>query len=133
MTVTFSDTAYYVAILNRRDALHSTAVAFSLGYAGRFVTTEFVLIEVANFFNRPTGRPAFIALVNNLRAAGNVDIIPASTELFDRGFQLFSSRPDKDWSLTDCISFVVMADLGLSDALTADRHFEQAGFTALFA
>ena len=57
----------------------------------------------------------------------------ATSELFERGLALYNARPDKEWSLTDCISFVVMADEGLTDALTGDRHFEQAGFTALLA
>ena len=58
-------------------------------------------------------------------------IIPATADLFDRGVQLYAERADKEWSLTDCISFVVMADEGLADALTGDHHFEQAGFKAL--
>ena len=53
-------------------------------------------------------------------------------ELLDRGVERFRKRPDKDWPLTDCISFVVMEDEGISDALTGDRHFEQAGFKAIF-
>jgi predicted nucleic acid-binding protein len=57
--------------------------------------------------------------------------VPASPELFQRGVELFRARPDKEWSLTDCISFVVMTEKGLSEALTGDRHFEQAGFHAL--
>ena len=56
-----------------------------------------------------------------------------SDTLFARGFNLYRQRSDKAWSLTDCISFVVMADEGLNEALTGDRHFEQAGFTALLA
>jgi uncharacterized protein len=59
------------------------------------------------------------------------EIVPASAELFHKGIELFRARPDKDWSLTDCISFVVMAERGLSDAFTGDKHFEQAGFKAL--
>jgi len=58
-------------------------------------------------------------------------VILLSTEVFSRGLLLFDSRADKEWSLTDCISFVVMEDRGLTDALTADHHFEQAGFRAL--
>ena len=54
-----------------------------------------------------------------------------SEALFEAGFNLFEARPDKDWSLTDFISFVVMEREGLTEALTGDHHFEQAGFTAL--
>jgi predicted nucleic acid-binding protein len=59
-------------------------------------------------------------------------IIPLDSRLLDRGLERMASRPDKDWSLTDCISFVVMENQDITEALTADRHFEQAGFTALF-
>lgn len=52
--------------------------------------------------------------------------------VYQAGFDLFAARPDKAWSLTDCISFGVMRERGLSDALTADHHFEQAGFRAVF-
>ena len=58
-------------------------------------------------------------------------IVPASRELFQRGVELFTQRPDKDWSLTDCPSYVVMKEQDIEDALTTDPHFEQAGFTVL--
>ena len=60
-----------------------------------------------------------------------VKLIPPDVALFDAGVQLFANRPDKEWSLTDCISFVVMQQEGITQALTADHHFEQAGFQAL--
>jgi hypothetical protein len=70
-------------------------------------------------------------LVQRLRADANSTIVEANRAIFDAGFDLYSQRPDKDWSLTDCISFVVMNRLRLTEALTADRHFEQAGFKVL--
>jgi hypothetical protein len=51
--------------------------------------------------------------------------------LFDARVALYGERMDKDWPLTDCISFVVMQREGITDALTGDRHFEQAGFVPL--
>ena len=66
-----------------------------------------------------------------LRANPNITITAASAELFERGCRLYADRPDKDWSLTDCISFVVMEEKAITEALTADHHFEQAGFNAL--
>ena len=98
---------------------------------GPIVTTEFVLLEVANFFGRVAFRPLFTKLLQNLRAAPDVEIVPASIDLFQLGVQLFDTRTDKDWSLTDCTSFQVMWDRGLTEALTADHHFEQAGFRIL--
>lgn len=79
------------------------------------------------------GRAAFLRLVDNLKSNPLCLIVPASQLLFDQGLALYADRPDKEWSLTDCISFVVMREQGLSEALTGDRHFEQAGFRALLA
>jgi predicted nucleic acid-binding protein len=133
MTTVFADTAFYVAVLNPRDDLAEAAEAYTRTAAVKVVTTEFVLIEVANFFSRPASRAAYVRLVSGLRADPDTTIRPASPDLFERALQLFAARPDKDWSLTDRASFVVMTDLNLTDALTADRHFEQAGFRALLA
>ncbi len=73
----------------------------------------------------------FLSLLEALKTSPEVEIVAASTELFAKGVQLYRERADKSWSLTDCMSFVVMRDHGLQDALTADHHFEQAGFRAL--
>jgi predicted nucleic acid-binding protein len=95
------------------------------------LTTEFVIIELANSFSRAAGRATVTHFVRSVRNDGNTTIVPASSELMQRGFDLFSQRADKEWSLTDCISFVVMQDHGVTEALTSDGHFEQAGFKAL--
>jgi hypothetical protein len=76
-------------------------------------------------------RAAFVEFCEFLKQSSLVSIVPANRALFERGVDLFSRRPDKEWTLTDCISFVVMADEGLAEALTGDHHFEQAGFVAL--
>ncbi len=66
-----------------------------------------------------------------VRTRKDVTLIPTSSDLLQRGRDLFAARMDKAWSLTDCISFVVMNDLGITEALTTDNHFAQAGFRAL--
>lgn len=133
MTGVFADTAFYIASLSPRDALAEQAAVYARLGTLRTVTTDYVLVEVANFFCRAGGRQLFVGLVAELRSDPLVTIVPASPDLFERAFQLFAARPDKDWSLTDCTSFVVMADAGLTDDLTADHHFEQAGFRPLLA
>lgn len=131
MNAVFADTSFYVAIFSPQDVLHVRARSVAAALQDNVVTTEFVLVEVGNFFCRGNGRIVFQTMMDNLRAAEDIEIIPASTDLFRRGFALFTSRPDKNWSLTDCISFVVMQERGITDALTADHHFEQSGFVAL--
>lgn len=79
----------------------------------------------------PDNRREFISALEDLRQDPAVTIVPPDSRLFDEGIQLFASRADKAWSLTDCISFVVMKKEGITEALTGDRHFEQAGFVAL--
>ena len=95
------------------------------------VLTDFILLELGNALSGVGQREVFSTLVPRLRSNPSVRIVPASRNLLDRGFELFSRRADKEWSLTDCTSFVVMREEDLTDALTTDHHFEQAGFVAL--
>ena len=99
----------------------------------RTVTTEWVLIEVADALSAPEQRPVYLDLLSDLRNDPGLVVVEASHDLFERGVDLFARRPDKSWSLTDCISFLVMEEHGLSEALTADHHFKQAGFVPLLA
>jgi uncharacterized protein len=130
MRTAFVDTSCYVALVNSRDALHGRAVQLASSYQGDLVTTDYVLIEAGNFFARMENRNVFVNLLDALQADSKTTILPGTREFFLAGAARYRSRPDKDWSLTDCISFIVMEKFDLSDALTADHHFEQAGFTA---
>lgn len=127
----FADTTFYVALQNRRDALHARAIEIAARLTTPIVTTEFVLLEVANFFKRPGDRSMFAAFDAALRSDAATTVVPASSELYAQGLRLFAACPDKEWSLVDCTSFQVMAERRLTDALAADEHFEQAGFRAL--
>ena len=131
MKIVFADTSFYVAALSPRDVNHTRAESVGRSVRGRVVTTEYVLLEVATSFCGAANRPVFLGLLQTLQKDPEVVIVPASSDLWQRGIALFDARPDKDWSLTDCISFEVMQDWGITDALTADHHFEQAGFVAL--
>ena len=131
MKIFFADTSFYVAIFSPHDALHARAKAVAATHQGGVITTEFVPVEVGNFFCRGNSRIVFQNMVDNLVVAEDIEIVPSSANLFVRGLHHFTARPDKDWSLTDCISFVVMQERGITEALTADHHFEQAGFAAL--
>jgi predicted nucleic acid-binding protein len=90
-----------------------------------------VLLETGNALSKSKYRAAAIALLASIEDDATIDVVELSNTLYASGLELFRQRPDKDWSLTDCISFAVMHDEGVSEALTPDHHFEQAGFRAL--
>lgn len=131
MTV-FADTFALIAWLNPRDHAHSVVTEYLGSFAGRLVTTEWVLMELADALCSPEIRLKTAALITAVRGDPKFDIVAFGPEPYQAGFDLFASRPDKAWSLTDCISFAVMTDQKLTEALTADHHFEQAGFRAVF-
>ncbi len=127
----FVDTQYLLALINPDDAWHERAVAAAGETRGPRVTTEAVLIELADALCRRQHRALAAHAVEALRADPDVECVWVDRKLFGRAFELYRARPDKDWSLTDCTSFVVMSDRKIESALTSDRHFEQAGFRAL--
>ena len=131
MSPCFADSFYYLALLNRRDECYELAGALASSLTSGMVTTAWVLTEVADALANRAVRHSAVQLVEALDADPNCRVVPASQELFERGWRLYTQRQDKDRSLTDCISFVVMRDEGISEALTADHHFKQAGFTIL--
>jgi uncharacterized protein len=129
--MTFLDTGYLIALARSEDALHQRAAAWGHALRGPFLTTEYVLCEFMNAMSAPEDRPAAHLLLGQLRTQPRIDVIWASPVLFEGGARLHESRNDKRWSLTDCISFTVMEQHRIRDALTHYHHFEQAGFRAL--
>ena len=118
-------------MLNAGDEAHPAAERYSTDDSVRLVTTAWVLTELADGLAETNGRAVFAALLDDLRADPRIDLIQPTADLWRRGVALYDGRRDNGWSLTDCISFVVMSDAKISDALTGDHHFEQAGFRAL--
>ncbi|MCX7011497.1 MAG: PIN domain-containing protein [Candidatus Sumerlaeota bacterium] len=133
MSAWFADSFFFIALLSERDRAHAKAADVLETLETTLLTTEWVLTEVADAMSDPSCRRRCLSFFEFLRPHPLVAVEPASHDLFEQGLRLYGSRFDKDWSLTDCISFVVMRQNGLSEALTGDRHFEQAGFRALFA
>jgi predicted nucleic acid-binding protein len=131
MKAVFADTFYFLALPNERDPAHGRAIDASKAPDQLFVTTEFVLVESGDALNKPPLREEFKAVCALVQNTPSFRLVGASRELLQHGLALYHERPDKEWQLTDCISFVVMKNDGLSDALTGDRHFDQAGFKAL--
>jgi hypothetical protein len=128
----FADTFALLAWVNARDRDHAAVAGYLDGFAGRLVTTEWVLVEFADALSAPAARGAAAGFVRAVRADPLFEVVGYDPEVYRAGFDLYAGRPDKGWSLTDCISFGVMAGRGLTEALTADHHFEQAGFRAVF-
>ena len=128
MAIYFADSSFWIALIDNRDAHNSKAIEWSLKIRGSLVTTEAVLLETANTFSKPAWRPHVIALINHILTRSDVEI---DYKPWQQGWQLFITRPDKSWSLTDCISMRVMAERNLTEVLTADTHFRQAGFRPL--
>lgn len=134
MTRVFADAGYWIALLNPRDRLHSKAkqVSTILGRA-RIVTSEMVLAEVLNAFasKGEVLRRATCSLVDKIRSNPNAEVVPMISGAFREAMERYRSRADKTWGLTDCMSFLIMEQKGITDALSGDRDFQQAGFSAL--
>jgi uncharacterized protein len=126
----FADTSYFIAVIVPNDVAHHKAQAME-DEPLRLVTSAWVMIELAAYLSSPDNRALFNNVLARVRGNPDVDFIPATEEMFDRGAELYASRSDKAWSLVDCISFSIMQREGLTDALTADHHFTQAGFNTL--
>lgn len=131
MTEVFADTSFYIAFANPRDKWHEEAKSFALEFTEAMLTTEFVLVELANYLSAPQDRALFVRFHSILREDPKTTIVRASTDSMAKGIVLFADRPDEGWSLTDCISFSIMKERGITQALTTDHHFEQAGFQSL--
>jgi uncharacterized protein len=134
MAEVFLDTSFAIALSATTDQNHARAVnlADQIEKSGtRIVTTQTVLLEIGNALSKQRYRVAAIQLLESLVADPNVETVPLSNDLYDSAFNLFRNRIDKEWGLIDCVSFVVMQEQGIIEALTADEHFNQAGFRAL--
>jgi uncharacterized protein len=134
MTEVFLDTSFAIALASSTDEYHEKAedLAAEIGLRKtRLVTTRAILLEIGNRLAKLRYRKEAVRVLNSLETSPEVEILPLSEDLYQRGFDLFRKRPDKEWGLVDCISFQVMQDRGITQSLTTDGHFEQAGFRAL--
>jgi uncharacterized protein len=130
----FLDTSYAIALSVSQDKNHEKALHiadFLEVEPVKLITTRAVVLEIGNALSARKYRQAAVDLLESLEEDPDVEIIPMTEELYERGFQLFKARPDKEWGVIDCISFVIMQDQGITAALTADKHFQQHGFKAL--
>ena len=130
----FVDTGYVIALVSPRDRFHAVAKQLAeqikVGDV-RLVTSQAVILEIGAALSRLHFRAAAVRLIETLQTDPSIDVIPLSDALLQRAFALFRDRSDKEWSLTDCVSFEIMRERDIADALTPDAHFEQATFKAL--
>jgi predicted nucleic acid-binding protein len=130
----FLDSAYSIALSAPRDDLHLQAIALADDLQAartRLLTTRAVALEIGNALAGKQHRRASVRLLQSLDADPRVEIIPLSDDLYAKAFVLYMTWADKEWGITDCISFVAMRDRGITEALTSDEHFRQAGFEVL--
>ena len=134
MPTVLVDTAAWIALVNTRDELHfraeQTMAELRRGKVA-LMTTEFVLLEVANALCTSAWRAKAVKLIEGFRSLPDLLIVPADTILLAEGWELYRSRPDKEWSLTDCTSIVVLQKEHIEQVFTSDHHFKQAGFVTL--
>ena len=130
----FLDTAYAISLSSEQDNLHELALQIADELEEKhtaIVTTQAILLEIGNALSKQRFRHAAVTLLQALESDPSVEIVPFSQELYVRAFALFSNRTDKDWGLIDCVSFIVMQDYGITQALTIDDYYSQAGFQVL--
>lgn len=134
MRLVFADTGYWVALLNPRDELHNKATELSKSLNPvHIVTSKMVLTEVLNDFSKRGDylRKVATELIDRINKNSNITVISQTSQQFQQGLELYKNRLDKNWSLTDCVFFKIMEQMGIYEALAYDKHFEQAGFKAL--
>ena len=130
----FLDSNGWIAVLNEDDCLHKMAVnrwPEMFRIRREILLTDWVIAETGNGLARTPQRRQFPEALRRLGRSPRVRIISVAPDLIERALKLYEERPDKEWGLVDCASFVVMSDEGIVEAFTTDRHFEQAGFSCL--
>ncbi len=130
----FIDTGFVIALVSPRDRYHAIAKHLSDQIEAdgtRLVTSQAIILEIGAALSKSAFRPAAVRLIEAMQSDPLIDVIPVSDERLQQAFALFKERADKEWSLADCLSFDIMRERGIVDALTPDMHFAQAGFAVL--
>ncbi|MCY7376898.1 MAG: PIN domain-containing protein [Pyrinomonadaceae bacterium] len=131
MKKTFVDTFYVVALVNKRDEFHEKAHELVMEFDTQpLLTTDAVLLEIGNSLAR-NNKQKSIEIIDQFVSSEEIEMVRLDETLFNKAFELYKNHADKSWGLVDCISFVVMREQNITDALTCDKHFAQAGFRAL--
>ncbi len=130
----FLDTSYAIALSSSTDDYHHKALVIAEQLKAsktHLITTRAIILEIGNALSKQKYRSKSIKLLSSLENDKTVTIIPLSETFYQKAFQLYCQRNDKNWGIVDCISFIVMGERRITEALTTDIHFQQAGFRAL--
>ncbi len=128
----FADSFFWIALLNSSDQHHDVSMDAAHEFSGSaYWTTEWILLEVGDACCHSASLRDLATDFIRSSFVGGMTVVMATPELWQRSLALYERHSDKQWSLTDCLSFIVMRDNGITKALTGDRHFVQAGFDAL--
>ncbi len=131
MSRTFVDTAFVVALVNQNDQFHAQAAELSKKYENEpLIMTDMILFEIGNALARNYKHEA-VQIIKAFRSSAQTLIIELNSALLGRAFDMYEKYDDKSWGMVDCLSFVVMQDYEIKDALTSDYHFKQASFNIL--
>jgi len=125
----FLDTGYLIALVNKKDDLHKIALDASRKFHGPFLTTQLILVEIANSLSLPGNRNLAINIIKKMKADPQTTVVLFSSEGFEKALAFYKKRPDKSWGMIDCFSFIAMEEFGIKEALTFDEHFKQAGYS----
>ncbi len=124
----FLDSGYLIALIRKRDRCHAVALEAAELYPGPFLTTDLILVELANSLSKPPYRKTVVTVIEKIQADNDTTVVPFASEGMSKAFSLFKRRGDKTWGIVDCFSFVVMKEKRIKQVLTFDDHFRQAGF-----
>jgi predicted nucleic acid-binding protein len=130
----FVDSFAWIAATNKTDNYHEIVLKtleHLLTKGTRFVTTNFVIVETINALSKVEFRKTVVEFVDKLQKSPSVEIVKITDEIYDRAWELYKQRKDKNWGITDCTSFEVMRIFNIKKAFTNDKHFEQAGYSVV--
>lgn len=132
----FADTSGWGNLIDESQQYHSQTAALyrnARRHGRKIITTNYVIAELVALLTSPLRLPraVIIAFIESLKTSPYIEVIHVDNEMDNRAWSFLKSRSDKDWSLVDCSSFIVMQERSLLESLTTDHHFEQAGFIRL--
>lgn len=135
MKPVFGDTFYWIALLNPKDDWHQAVLTYAYNYPHqKIITTDGIIEEVLNYASSRgfVMKQKALLLYKKMLQEPNIEVISYNSQLRELGLKLYEQRLDKGYSLTDCISMIVMRQMGIKEVLSHDKHFSQEGFNLMF-